>query len=92
MHYGKWDIIQFIIEYLFSKNKIEIAFRLLSKDGRCPLLCLLKSNVLNINAKKDMFSKIFEKYTIPVSEEVIKNLQMRGFDDIIKKIKPFNKK
>ena len=41
MHYGRIKIIEFIIEYLISQNILSIALRLKSKDGRCPLLCLL---------------------------------------------------
>jgi hypothetical protein len=89
MHYGKWNIIKFIIEYLFSQNKIEIGFRLKSKDGRCPLLCLLKSNALKPDVKRDVFNKIITNFTIPVSDEVIKELNNRGLNDLVAKIKPY---
>ena len=89
MHYGKWNIIKFIIEYLFSQNKIEIGFRLKSKDGRCPLLCLLKSNALKPDVKRDVFNKIITNFTIPVSDEVKKELNNRGLNDLAAKIKPY---
>ena len=89
MHYAKWNIIQFIINYLIENKKVEIGFRLKSKDGRCPLLCLLKSNAINKETKKETFSKIINFFTIPVSPEVIKELKNRGFDDLIPKIKPY---
>ena len=89
MHYGKWNIIKFIIEYLFSQNKIEIGFRLKSKDGRCPLLCLLKSNALKPDVKRDVFNKIITNFTIPVSDEVKKELNNRGLNDLVAKIKPY---
>ena len=38
MHYAKWEIIKFIINYLIDNKKLEIGFRLKSKD----LYCLLK--------------------------------------------------
>ena len=89
MHYAKWNIIKFIIEYLFNKDKIEIGFRLKSKDGRCPLLCLLKSNALKPDVKRETFSKIISNFTIPVSDEVIKELNNRKLTDLIKLIKPY---
>lgn len=89
MHYAKWNIIKFIIEYLESQNKIEIGFGLKSKDGRCPLLCLLKSNALKADVKRDTFNKIITNFCIPVSDEVKKELNNRGLGDLISKIKPY---
>ena len=89
MHYAKWNIIKFIIEYLESQNKVEIGFRLKSKDGRCPLLCLLKSNALKADVKRDTFNKIITNFTIPVSDEVKKELTNRGLGDLISKIKNY---
>ena len=89
MHYAKWNIIKFIIEYLESKNKLEIGFRLKSKDGRCPLLCLLKSNALKPEVKRDTFDKIISNFTVPVSDEVKKELNNRNFGDLISKIRPY---
>ena len=89
MHYAKWPIIRYIIDYLSSQNKLEIGFRLKSKDGRCPLLCLLKSNALKADVKRETFARIIANFTIPVSDEVIKELNNRGLSDLIKQIKPF---
>ena len=89
MHYAKWNIIKFIIEYLFANGKLEVGFRLKSKDGRCPLLCLLKSNALKPEVKKETFKKIITNFAIPVSDEVKKELTNRGFGDLIPKIKPY---
>jgi len=89
MHYAKWNIIKYIIEYLESQNKIEIGFRLKSKDGRCPLLCLLKSNALKPDVKRDTFNKIITTFTIPVSDEVKKELNNRGLSDLVEKIRPY---
>ena len=89
MHYAKWNIIQYIISYLSTQNKLEIGFGLKSKDGRCPLLCLLKSNALKPDIKKETFTKIITNFIIPVSDEVIKELDNRGLSDLIKQIKPF---
>ena len=89
MHYAKWNIIKYIIEYLFNNNKVEIGFKLKSKDGRCPLLCLLKSNALKPDIKRETFAKIISNFTIPVSEEVIKELKNRQLTDLIDSIKPY---
>lgn len=89
MHYAKWEVIKFIIEYLQSINKLEVGFRLKSKDGRCPLLCLLKSNAIKPEVKRETFDKIISNFTIPVSEEVIKELNNRGLNDLVSKIKPY---
>ncbi len=89
MHYAKWTIIKFIIEYLEAHDKLEIGFRLKSKDGRCPLLCLLKSNALKPEVKRDTFNKIITNFTVPVSDEVKKELNNRGLSDLIPKIKSY---
>ena len=57
MHYGKWEIINYIIEYLQDYNLIDIAFKMKTNDNRCPMLCLLKSNYLSLNQKRDLYSK-----------------------------------
>ena len=90
MHYAKWEIIKFIINYLINNGKLEVGFRLKSKDGRCPLLCLLKSNALKGDVKRDTFEKIISTFTIPVSNEVIKELKNRKYEDLIPKIRPYD--
>ena len=74
MHYGKKKLIEFIIEYLQSQNKLSIALRLKSKDGRCPLLCLLKSDALKKNNKLDIFKEICSKYSLPINDAVQQRL------------------
>ena len=76
MHYGKIDIIKFIIGYLYSQNKISIAFKLKSNDGRCPLLCLLKSKNLKPEVKVDVFNKIISTFSIPISDPVKERLEI----------------
>ena len=75
MHYGKKKLIEFIIEYLQSQNKLSIALRLKSNDGRCPLLCLLKSNALEKNDKLDIFNEICSKYSLPINDAVQQRLE-----------------
>jgi hypothetical protein len=57
MHYGKWNIIQYIMNSLQSKGHLNMALQIKSSDGRCPLLCLLRSNVLDPEAKKKYLIK-----------------------------------
>ena len=87
MHYARWNIIRYIIEYLIINDKIKIALRLKSKDGRCPLLCLLKSNAIKIEVKKETFDKIISNFAIPICDEVRKELDNRGMKDILERIK-----
>ena len=76
MYYGKIEMIKFIIAYLYSQNKVFIAFKLKSNDGRCPLLCLLKSKDLSPQTKLDVFNKIVTTFSIPSSKEVEKQLEV----------------
>ena len=85
MHHGKWDIINYIIDYLKSKNQLESAFRMKTKDGRCPILCLLRSSDLKVKEKKYFFEKIMHKYPFPISLDVMEELRKRNFDDLISK-------
>lgn len=88
MHYGVWDIIKYTFEYLYPLNLVEVALNLKSKDNRCPLLCLLKSNALKVDTKKDVFKKIISTFPIPVNDEVRKELKNRGMIEILEKIRP----
>ena len=93
MQYGKWNIIKFIIEYLKINYLIEVGFRLKSNDNRCPLLCLLKSHdIKKKEEKKDIFEKIIMNFTIPVSDEVKRELEKQGFKDLLGIIKPYKSK
>ena len=79
MQYGRWNIINFIIEYLNTKNLVEVGFRLKSKDNRYPLLCLLKSKDISEKKKKDIFEKMIKNFTIPLSDDVKRELKEQGF-------------
>ena len=87
MHYGRWNIIRFIIEYLILIDKLNVMLRLKSKDGRCPLLCLLKSNAIKLDIKRDIFDKIITNFTIPISNEVRIELENRGFKELVERVK-----
>ena len=61
--------------------------RLKSADGRCPLLCLLKSNALKLDIKRDTFDKIISNFSIPISSEVRAELENRGFKELVERVK-----
>ena len=85
MHYGKWEIIKFIFEYLIDLNLLDKALNIKSKDNICPLLCLLRSKVLNIEEKRIIFSNIIENFDIPFSKEVKEELYNRKMQDLLNK-------
>jgi len=88
MHYGQIEIVMFILEHLNSSSTLESAMLLESSDGRCPLLCLLRSNSLDLAKKKDIVEKIFSKYnTLNISAEVKKEMSNRDMDSLLKKYK-----
>lgn len=87
MHYGKWNIISFIIETLTLKGRIDIGLKLKVNDGRCPLLCLLKSNILKPEQKRNIFDKIITNFVIPISDEVRSILELKGFKDLAERAK-----
>lgn len=88
MHYGKWDIIKYIMQYLYNHQQLNLALMLKSSDGRCPLLCLLRSNTVNIEKKKEIFSNILQNFKyIPINEEVMKELKTRGLAYLLDKKK-----
>ena len=81
MHYGKWDIIKYIIEYLSNLNLLDKALQMKTSDNRCPILCLIKSKDLDLKLKKDLYFKIINTFQIPISEEVIDEANNRYFYD-----------
>lgn len=86
MHYGQIEIIMFCLEYLFHHLKcLDMAMKLESDDGRCPLLCLLRSNALNTEMKKVILQKIFSNFPISISKEVRAELRNRDMENLVKK-------
>ena len=81
MHYGKWDIIKYIIEYLSNLNLLEKALNMKTKDNRCPMLCLLRSKDLDKQQKKELYFKIVNTFQIPISDEVIQEATNRHIYD-----------
>ena len=88
MHYGKWEIIKYIFEYLIDLNLLDKALNIKTDDNRCPILCLLKSNSLQPLEKKEIYFKIINTFQIPISEEVMIEAIKRNFYDN----KPINDK
>ena len=88
-HYASWNCIRYILDYLIPLNYIKIVMDMKTKDNRCPLLCLLKSNAIKSDKKRDIFNKIITNYNIPVNDAVIKELENRGMGDLVKKIRPY---
>ena len=85
MHYGKWNILEFILEYLKNRNLFEKGFKLLSNDGRCPIMCLLKSNSLKSEQKKIILENLLKNYDIPLSADLKKEIHVRNYDDLLAK-------
>jgi len=88
MHYGKLDIVLFIMDHLKSNGILDLAMKLQSDDGRCPVLCLLRSNSLNLEKKKEIMEKILTKYPLEVTNEIRKEMRNRDMESILRK---FNK-
>lgn len=86
MHYGQWDLIKFICDHLKNSNQFDGAMRLESNDNRCPLLCLLRSNNLTLDKKKDFLTKFLTSYpTTVISPDVKKEIKARDLESIVKK-------
>jgi len=86
MHYGQYEIVRFLVEQIKRKGFFESAMRLESNDGRCPILCLLRSNSLDINRKKEMLIRFLTDYPgVNISNEVKKEVKARDLENSIKK-------
>jgi hypothetical protein len=87
MHYGQTEVIKFIFEYLKKLGKLDGAMRLESNDGRCPVLCLLRSNNLSVDKKKEILTAVLNIYNFPLSAEAKKEAKNRDMDSLLKKFK-----
>lgn len=86
MHYGQLEIIKFIMDQLKEQGIMEPVLKMQSNDGRCPLLCLLKSNHLSDSKKEEIFEKIFKIYNISLSKEIKKEAISRGYEKVLKNL------
>ncbi len=88
MHYGKIDIIKYILQVAQNMNILEEVMKCKSGDNRCPLLCLIRSNSLNLSEKAGLLETILKYhprlYISPYVLEECKNL--RFSDSIIKNL------
>jgi hypothetical protein len=85
MHYGQSDIVFYIMNYLNSLDTLALAMKLQSDDGRCPLLCLLRSNSLSTEKKKEILERILPKFEFELSPDAKKEIRNRDMDYILKK-------
>jgi hypothetical protein len=86
MHYGQFEIVKFISEILKKNNQLDAAMRLESNDNRCPILCLLRSNSLTLERKKELLIQFLMLYpNISLSTDVKKEARARDMEGIIKK-------
>jgi hypothetical protein len=86
MHYGQWEIIKFITEQLKMTSKFDAAMRLESNDGRCPILCLLRSNSVDHNKKVDILNKFLSiNPNLNFTPEAKKEIKLRNLESIVKK-------
>jgi len=83
MHYGQIDIALFCFEVLKKMGLLEKAVNLESNDGRCPILCLLRSNSLNIDKKKEFLERILKTYKIQVTENAKAEMKKRNIDSLL---------
>lgn len=88
MHYGKWNIVEFILKHLKDQNQYNNAMKLRSNDNRCPILCLLKSNALKNEQKKEILDLLLKDFDINLTQDINKELIARNFTDLAQK---FNK-
>ena len=87
MHYGQEEIIMFILGYIKAQlNCLDLGIRLTSKDGRCPILCLLKSNSIKTEKKKDILLRILSDFKpLKITEEAKLELRARKLESIFLK-------
>ena len=84
MHYGKMEIAFYIMNELHRKGLYNQVMDLESNDKRTPVLCLLKSNALSTLNKRECFRKLVERYTIKYTDQVLKEIKNRNFEDLVR--------
>ncbi len=83
MHYGQMEVALFIFDMLKRLNVLDKAMKLESNDNRCPILCLLRSNSLNIDKKKEFMERLLNSYKIKVSDNAKIEMKKRGMESLI---------
>jgi hypothetical protein len=82
MHYGQYEIICLILNKLLQDGILSLAMKLESSDGRCPLMCLLKSNFLDKNTKYELLEKLLIKFNLNLSVKVKSEVKKKGFEHL----------
>lgn len=85
MHYGKWNIIEFCLNYLKEKGLFVKGMKLKSNDNRCATLCLLKSNALKNEDKKIILEKLLKEYSVTITPDIKKEILARNYGDVLDK-------
>ncbi|MCQ2818230.1 MAG: hypothetical protein MJ252_13265 [archaeon] len=83
MHYGKLEIVDYILGYLQRQGTLYMAMKLRSSDNRTPLLCLLRSSNINPAVKKEIFIKLCNKYKLEIDNELKTELRGRKMEDML---------
>ena len=84
MHYGKVEIIIYIMSYLEKRGILENAMKLESNDNRDPLSCLLKSNAIQNQVKRDTLREILKHhFKFSISNEVKREIRNRNLEDLL---------
>lgn len=86
MHYGKVEIINFILDTMKARGDLNIAMNLQSSDNRCPIQCLLKSNAVTIDVKKNIIVMLFQRYDFDISRELLQEIRNRNLEGLIPKL------
>jgi hypothetical protein len=82
MYYGQYEIICLILNKLLQEGILALAMRLESNDGRCPLLCLLKSSYIDKSNKYELIEKLFVKFNLNLSVQVKTEVKKKGFEHL----------
>lgn len=85
MHYGKIEIVFYILDTMKAKGELNNAMNLKSDDNRCPIQCLLKSNSVPMETKRKIIQMLFEKYEFDVSRELLQEMKNRNLEYLIPK-------
>jgi hypothetical protein len=85
MHYGQFDVICLILNKLRQDGLLTLAMKLESNDGRCPIMCLLKSNSLDKIAKYEVLEKLIQKFPQILNQKNKVEIQTKGYEHILDK-------
>ena len=87
MHYGKTEIVFYILDTMKERGELNNAMNLKSDDNRCPIQCLLKSNSVPMDSKKKIIKMLFDKYDFDISKELLQEMKNRNLESLIPKNK-----